>query len=299
MRHVGRWVAGAAGVYALLCRFWPGFARAALDGFALPVMNWLHRLTAAVPFPVVEPLAIGLMAVLLISMMKAAITRRVRALGGVAWTAIMIAVLLIILWGPAMAQPVEAAPIPTVRQLERLCVQLIDRLNDVDWDGIDAVACLRRAGEVAGMSNRVVKAARYPEWMRACRCAGLFVPLTGEALVDADAPTALVPFTAVHELTHLSGVADEGAANLLAWERCVAAGGDFAASARLWALRYAMGLLEEAEYVLCRRVETKMDAALSRVYREAGGGIAPASPAPFSLTRGDYAALAKHLAARL
>ena len=225
MRHVGRWVAGAAGLYALLCRCWPGFARAALDGFAAPAMNGLHQLTATVPFPVVEPLAIGLTAVMLMAVVRAAATFNMKALRGVARTSAIAIAALILLWGPAMARPVDAPPTPGAGQLRRLCAQLIETLNRSDLTAVDAASCLRRAGTVAGMPGRVVKAARYPEWMRACRCAGLFVPLTGEALVDADAPAALVPFTAVHELIHLSGVADEGAANALAWEMCVAAGG--------------------------------------------------------------------------
>lgn len=292
MRHVGRWTAGAAGLYALLCGCRPGFARAALDGFARPAMSGLHRLTAAAPFPVVEPLFIATAAATLMALVGGRAARRRAGRMIIALVSI-----LVLLWAPAMAQPVEAPPTPSARQLERLCDRLIVALNQSNLDiGDDA---LRRAGAVAGMPGCVVKAARYPEWMRATRCAGLFMPLTGEALVDAGAPAALVPFTAVHELMHLNGVADEGAANALAWEMCVRTGGDFAASARLWALRYAMGLLRAADAAAFHRAEMKMEAALSRAFLASGGGIAPASPATFSLARGDYAAFVRALAAGL
>ena len=64
-------------------------------------------------------------------------------------------------------------------------------------------------------------------------------------------------------------------------------------------LRYAAGLLMARDTASCRRIEAKMKAALSRAFHGSGGGIAPASPSAISPIRGDYAALANILAARL
>ena len=107
--------------------------------------------------------------------------------------------------------------------------------------------------------------------MDAARVSGLFVPLTGEALVDAGTPASLLPFTAVHELTHLAGIADEGAANIEAWRRCMAAGGAFADSARLWTLRYAMGMLARADAPAHLRMSAKMKDPLSQVFDQVNG----------------------------
>ena len=137
--------------------------------------------------------------------------------------------------------------------------------------------------------------------MRAARICGLFVPLTGEAVVDADAAPSLIPFTAVHELMHLSGIADEGAANIAAWQRCMAAGGRFADSARLWALRYALGMLRQRDEAAWRQALGNMKDALARVFDEAGGEVVPSdAPVPaaraLSPCRGDYTALIGRLA---
>ena len=203
-----------------------------------------------------------------------------------------------------MVQPVEAPPVPTPGQLEWLCGALIDALNASPLAFPEPAESLRLAPAAAGLPEAVVKAARYPEWMRAASVSGLFVPLTGEALADATAPAPLIPFTAVHELMHLSGIADEGAANIAAWDRCLAAGGAFADSARLWALRYAMGLLYRVDEEAWQRARDKMKDPLARVYMDCGGealaGAPRASRFPrLSLQRGDYAALARWLAVKI
>lgn len=296
--------------YALTCRVSARFAHAALEGLSLPVMRALHQFTARVPFPVVEPLALVLAALHTYSLLAGA-SRAVadgsakplrRPLARLAWTALLLGGVLVLLWSPARAiPPGEVASIPTTDQLEWLCGELIDALNGSDLAVLAPEAALARAPEVADMPGCAVKAARYPEWMHAAGISGLFVPLTGEALADAGAPAPLVPFTAVHELEHLSGVADEGAANIAAWEKCLSAGGAFADSARLWALRYAMGLLRRADEAAWRRVGAKMKDALTRVFQMCGGEATPvAANAPglhmLSVSCGDYAALAGYLA---
>ena len=63
--------------------------------------------------------------------------------------------------------------------------------------------------------------------MRALSLAGLYVPWTAEAIYDPTAPAAAQPFTAVHELMHMGGVADEGQANIYAYIACQRYGGAF------------------------------------------------------------------------
>ena len=71
VRRVGAVVTGLAGLFTLGCVASADFARAALNGVSLPAMAALHRLTAPVPFPVVEPLALGLLAVAACALLRA------------------------------------------------------------------------------------------------------------------------------------------------------------------------------------------------------------------------------------
>ena len=115
------------------------------------------------------------------------------------------------------------------------------------------------------------KAARFPAWLRRLKAAGMYVPFTGEALVDPTRSAAGLPFTAAHELAHMMGVGNEGAANIAAYAACVDYGAAAGYSARLWALKYAMGRLTDANwvYALLSR-ETAED--LAQIPWAEGGG---------------------------
>ena len=309
-RHSGLWAIGGLGLYALACLASRGFAAFALERLSRPAMAALHRLTAPMAFPLTEPLTLTL-AVLAAASLLAAIVRTARRhdvaplrrwARGTAGTALALLGMLALLWLPACGAGTEdLPPAPDAGRLSWLCGELIDALND----GLTAFPApadsLKEAPSVAGLPGGAVKAVRYPEWMRGASISGLFVPLTGEALVDATAPAPLVPFTAVHELTHLRGVADEGAANVAAWEQCTRAGGAFRDSARLWALRYAMGMLREADADAWQAARAKMEGPLARVFHKIGGEITPSRRTLpglplFARARGDYAALVGYLA---
>ena len=280
-----------------------------LSRITRPALLALHRLTARLAFPVAEVLAYSAillaLATFAAALMRATQRRRfaplLRWLRGLGRAALAVVCALSALWLPAMAQPVEVPPVPATGQLEWLCGALIDALNASPLAFPEPAESLRLAPSAAGLPGTAVKAARYPEWMRAASVSGLFVPLTGEALADATVPAPLIPFTAVHELMHLTGVADEGAANIAAWKKCLDAGGCFADSARLWALRYAMGLLYRADEASWASVRSKMKDPLARVYLDCGGEAMAGAPSAarfprLSLQRGDYAALARWLA---
>ncbi len=298
--------ASSLALFCLLCRAFPAILCARVSH---PLTVVLHRLTARVPFPVSElaTFAVGVAALLALvcALSRAVILRRaeplLRWLRSVAAAALALATLLAVAWLPAMLAPADLPPEPDAGQLAWLCEALVDRLNAAPLEFPESAEALRLAPGVAGLPDCAVKAARYPEWMRAGGVSGLFAPPTGEAVVDATAPVALVPFTAVHELMHLTGIADEGAANIAAWQRCANAGGAFEDSARLWALRYAAGLLRRDDPDAWARIRGNMKDPLARVFGQSGDEIAPSSGSTalpgLSPVRGDYAALAYWLAA--
>ena len=131
--------------------------------------------------------------------------------------------------------------------------------------------------------------------------------MTGEALVTPELDEASLPFVAVHEVMHLQGYAGEGSANIAAWEECMTRGGAYAASARIWALRYGMGLLRTNDQALYESGLLRMSHETLQAYRETGGAYTPA-PQPVFLSRlyaflgiesaaRDYEILAPYLAA--
>lgn len=314
-RHASFIPIGLLLLFVLACLTSRGFSVLVLNRLSLPAMRALHQLTAPLPFPLAEPLTLAI-AALALGALAAAFVRAVRLrkaapllgwLRGVGRTALVLLGALAALWLPACgAKPESLPPMPDAEQVAWLCGDLIDALNRGMADFPAPADALREAVCVAQLPGDTpdaagtVKAARYPEWMRAASISGLFAPLTGEVLIDATAPAPLIPFTAVHELTHLSGVADEGAANIAAWERCLDAGGAFADSARLWALRYAMGLLYEADAHAWQAAYAKMKDPLMQVYQQIGGDIAASrrtlpGAAFLARVRGDYAALVGYL----
>lgn len=290
MKHVIRWLPplGIAAVMAII-RGSPGFSALWQAHISLPVLELMHRATAPLPFPLLEPLALA--ALLLCARRHPA--ARLRRL---VWIA---AAIFALLWYPAywVRPAIEITP-ANASSLEALCLWLIDTADDVparieDWED--------RAGEVSGMPGAVVKRARYPEWMRGLGIAGLFSPWTGEAIIDSALEPELQPFTCVHELMHLRGIADEGAANIAAYRACAARGGAFAHSARLWALRYATARLHAVDPVACSRITSQMSEPMKALCAS-NTSIQPPHPlmrlfglaAPSS----DYADLADWLAAQ-
>ena len=303
---------GILGTYVLLCLLSRDFADLMLNRLCLSAMGRLHRLSAPLSFPLLEPLALSVAAIALFTLVLAAVQALERGslsplrrwVKGMLWAALILGGTLAALWIPACAAtPLEAPPVPDAGQLEWLCESLIDALDQGALSFSPPDEIVRIAPQVAGMAGRVVKAVRYPVWMRAAGISGLFVPLTGEALIDSTAPSPLLPFTAVHELMHLRGIADEGAANIAAWQRCLAAGGEFADSARLWALRYALGMLRQADVAAWQDAYIKMEGALANTFREINGEAATGNPSPagalgLPAAYGDYTALVGHLIAQ-
>ena len=284
----GFWAAG--GIFALTacwmaaCRALP----AAADWWLLRVMGpaagTLGRASAALPFPLAEPLALLLAASAALGLLRALVGGPRRLLHWLRACALGLAVLAAgyaLLWYPAYfapsARPYPVFPAADAPRLHALCRELIARLNEADpCDDFDPLS--RAAEGVASLEELPFAAlvpareARYPEWMSACGLSGLYVPYTAEALALPSVSPLSEAFVACHELAHARGVADEGQANIAAWRACMAVGGGYARSARLWALKYAMSRLRDADAAAWESCLREMNPATrARFIRDVGG----------------------------
>lgn len=222
--------------FATFCMSLTGFSRFFASNVSVPAMGLAARLSACAEFPITGP------ALAAVCMVFALLRRRAKA------PFIALLITFTVIWLPCLApqsaQPTEA-PESCVRSL---CAELVDELN-ASGRSVMPVSEMLDNARAAMNAPAAPKAARYPEFLRAIKAAGIYIPVTGEALVDITRPQASLPFTAAHELAHMLGTGDETEANLAAYEACVARGGAFAYSARLWALKYAMGRLDDGEWI--------------------------------------------------
>ena len=102
------------------------------------------------------------------------------------------------------------------------------------------------ADECRALSGGVVKFARFPEWMTLTRTAGIYIPLTGEAILNPREPAFSLPFLALHEIAHQSGLMNEGQASVRAYLWAMSSGNSaFRYSASVEALRRAVSVLFE------------------------------------------------------
>lgn len=148
------------------------------------------------------------------------------------------------------------------------------------------------------------KTAAFPFWMRRLNILGFYSFFTGEAIISPDIPSPLVPFVAVHESVHGKGVADEGLCNIRAYEECLLRGGVYAASARIWALKYLLGELRMADYDAFAQCCGQMNADTRNLLQRSGGIYENAQNGILSVFSGGrnamgYEILAHHLAAEM
>ncbi len=65
-----------------------------------------------------------------------------------------------------------------------------------------------------------VKPSLFGSWLPFLGIQGYYNPFTGEAQVNAQMPSVLIPFVVCHEMAHQAGIAAEGDANFLAYLIC-------------------------------------------------------------------------------
>lgn len=275
--------AGIIGLF-LAIRLFPAAAIFWAEWISLPLLGGLRLIGSSFPFAILEwlpglLLGLGLFRKRFLKML----------------CCMMLALLLgwLGIWYPLYFLPQTAHPAGNA-QVSRLCEDLIDELNAHESD-------------FPVPDDLPAKFISFPEWMDALNISGICSFLTGEALVTPKLDEISLPFVAVHEDMHLRGHAGEGAANIAAWKECISRGGSYGLSARIWALRYGMGILRRNAPVLYETNLLRMNHATLQAYRRAGGAYTP-GPQPVFLRRlhgflgiakpvQDYENLALYLAA--
>lgn len=261
MGRRGLWQKGLlpAGAFALLCLLWPAFAGKAAKWISIPAAGLLARISGKFPVPV-----FGILALLTLAGLVFGKGRR----GGIVFC---LAAAYVLLWLPPTNAPTATYPRAGQARTEALCRALAEELAQTGRRQAVSLSEGLIQAQAAMNAPARPKAARFPAWLRRLKAAGMYVPFTGEALVDPTRSAAGLPFTAAHELAHMMGVGNEGAANIAAYAACVDYGAAAGYSARLWALKYAMGRLTDANwvYALLSR-ETAED--LAQIPWAGGGG---------------------------
>lgn len=272
----------------LILRLFPTAAIFWAQRISLPLLGILSGIGSSFTFALLEWLGCVLAGILGFTLLR---RRFMRCITSVMLAAFALSVLA---WYPLYFQPQEAY-FADADDIYACARTLIDEINASPAD-------------IGLPDDLPAKLARFPGWMDALDISGVCSFLTGEALVSPELPASALPFVAVHESMHLRGHAGEGAANIAAWHECMARGGAYAASANLWALRYAMGILQREAMPLHDAALSAMDADTLHLYRECGGAYPDVSPHPLlrrihiflgieSRTQ-DYEILAPYLAAQ-
>lgn len=293
-------------------RLFPRLSRLWSECAIIPLNMQLHRLTGRVSFPVFEIfciLAAGFVILSGIRVLCAFIVRR-QCCMLIRWfrnTCILLFIPVagyVFLWYPVYwSQDAVPSSVPTASQLTWLCEELISGLNRSELVFPEQDDIILAAQDISGIPGARIKSARYPEWMHLLHISGLFSPWTGEVIISPDTPISALPFTAVHELMHLKGIADEGTANYEAWKVCINADGIFRDSANLWILKYALEILSETKPDSIAPLLSQMDACLYRTFAAMGGRSAPPGriagmiPSALGLTRSlsSYSEVVEHI----
>lgn len=239
----------------LLLRLLPAFAQQFSRHISIPVLQTLVAFQDAQFLPTLETLVFS-SGILLIF----AVIRR-HFLLCVQWIALLIFSVFLLLWYPLYSVP---GPMynATVPQLTHAADLLIQHLNDSSTSG--------------SLPNDLpAKASRFPSLMHRLGISGFASFCTGEAFYDPTLADCAVPFVAVHEHMHLTGIANEGAANIAAWRECMDLGGAYAESARIWGLRYIMGKLMQQSPASYARCINQMSPRTRLLYTACGGAYLP------------------------
>lgn len=250
------------------------------------VYPWVARglagLTSPFPFALADaiPLVVlglvGLGAVRLRRIWQADRRRALLAAGRTLMLAAGLVYLVFLLaWGVnyrrqplAASLGLEVRPAPA-EELASLARELVADANDLragrtERDGAFALTG-GRASVFAADAGPRPKASLLSPVLARLGISGIFVPFTGEPLVNALLPESELPFSAAHERAHAAGWAREDEANFLAWRACSdSANPDFRYSGALVASLYVVRTLLGTAPETARAVAEQRSAGVRR-----------------------------------
>ena len=307
--------------FILIMRLFPDFAEIWSYSFVFPVTKTISGISSTTSIVILELSIVIIVSLNIIGLLCGFITviikHDMKKLANALYRLLIILFSIIMLysmiWYPVYFSGCSTYSIPDScpdYSIEKMCASLIDDLNSfepVDSSANEILSIASQAMEIEFSGRSCLKAARYPEWLRFFNLSGFYSPWTGEAIVDTSLNCiASLPFTAIHELMHLNGFADEGQANISAYETCLNIGDDFEYSAKLWAIKYGFGLIDSGS--TRKQLSSMMSDSLFIDFVRIGGtAYSNDSSDNFSVivldalgirnAVGDYSALARYLAA--
>lgn len=257
--HIWFLCALAAAVFFHLGKGSRPLMNALTEGLTQPLKTALGTLCACVPFSVAELLlfaAVGVL-ILYLAAFAGALLRSGAARGRVAYSRGLGLVCVVLslysafclLWGANYytdtfqdRSGIHAQPV-SVAQLAAVTEQFVQRLNaltdavprteegvfSASRDEIYAAAPeIYRGAEALypflAMQDHVPKRITFSKFMSETNFTGFFFPFTGEANLNNDSPSCILPATIAHELSHRRGVASEQECNFLAVLVCEESG---------------------------------------------------------------------------
>jgi hypothetical protein len=241
----------------------------------------LRNLLGWIPLPIAQILLFALIVVPIIWIVRQSIKikRKQQRFGNFLWNALTLGLsifsvfyfLFMTLWGfNYHRQPVSAIvqinpSNITTTELEEVCEKLIRLTNEsrarFTTDEVHAAVVpmnrtqmiekavngydeIAKTWQVLAYKNRSVKPVYFPQLMSMVGVGGIYIPYTGEAIVNMDPPSYLLPATICHEMAHQLGFSPEDEANYISFLVCRAnPDPSFQYSGYFMAMRYAMNAL--------------------------------------------------------
>lgn len=276
MSRAARWGALFSPVLLpVIVRLFPRLARLYRRHVFLPLAGLLSRCAGLVPFPLAGLVSLALLCAFALraknALKNAAGRRRLLDMTGA------LAALFALLWTPLYACPALPAVDLSTGELADLCLELIEDANALlpAYEASDRSNLMEEAARFmsaeTGLALSPAKFTRFPRLFNALGIAGLYFPLTAEALVNPDDLDGTLPFTVCHELAHRAGYAREDEANYIAYRASRDASPLFRFSADFSMLLYGMELLHGADRPLWEHCLDRMSEELYALFVRANG----------------------------
>ena len=246
-----KWIWQILAIVLVICTFFPGFVQLA---YTKLVFKWgamgLRMITGVIPFAIGEYLYLILLILLIyniiVSLYKLKNQLKSPIFTANSWYLIskkvtMLFVIFELIWGlnyqqstPAEEFNLKVPKSYSERQMDSMSLSLINQLNNTRSIVSDSQIkeldknrlinqTLRHYGTISqqypflSYLHPNIKWAQLPKLGDYVGYLAFYHPITGEAIIRADLPVLLLPFTISHEIAHQLGYASETEANFIAY----------------------------------------------------------------------------------